>query len=163
MQQHMQKWFNSLPRRQQLAVSVAAAVVLFYLLFALVWQPMATSVDTLKRQNKAAEQSLQNIKALVAEHQQLQQSGTAQIGGSRQTLTRLIDSTARSNQLSMSRLQPSSSGDVQVRFENVEFNRILAWLNQLEMANGIVIKDLSISPTAAAGAVNISVRLHQGG
>lgn len=161
-QRPWQKWFNGLPRREQLAVFSAAMAVFCYVVYALVWQPMALTVDVLERQNKAAEQSVKNIKNLVAEYQQLQQSGSAQVRGSRQSLTRLIDSTARSNQLSMSRLQPSSSGDVQVRFENAEFNRILAWLNQLEMASGIVIKDLSVSPATAAGVVNISVRLHQG-
>ena len=158
----MQQWFNNLQRNEQLMLLVGAAAVTVYLLYVVLWRPMATSVDTLQRQNQAAEKSLHNVKRLVTEYRQLQGSGAGK-RGSRQNLTRLIDSTVKKNELTMNRFQPSSSGDVQVRFENAVFNNVLAWLNELEAGNGVIVKDLSISPGAASGLVNISVRLRQGG
>ena len=87
-------------------------------------------------------------------------SGPEATGG-KQNLTRLIDTTVKNNTLTMTRFQPSSSGEVQVRFENAVFDHILSWLHELEIGNGIVIRDLSVTNGSAIGLVNVSVRLRQ--
>lgn len=158
----MQQWFNNLKRNEQLLLLAAALLIFLYVVFYLVLRPMSASVEDMTVRNQQAEQSLQAVQQLAVEYKQLQTSG----GGSKtseQNLTRLIDGTVKSNQLTMNRFQPSSSGDVQVRFENAVFKNILAWLYQLEYGNGVQIKDLSVSPGAASGLVNVSVRLRQGG
>lgn len=139
-----------------------ALVLMAYLLFALLWRPLATEVDSLERKNLVAKQSLIAVKSLAQEFSSLQQSATANSGGASLNLTRLIDNTVKKNKLTMNRFQPSSSGDVQVRFENAVFNQILAWLHELEVGNGVAVKDLSINPGSASGLVNVSVRLRQG-
>ncbi len=159
----MQQWFNNLQRQEQLMLSLGGVVVLAYVLYALIWRPMANSVDTLQRQNQAAQESLQKMQVLAVEYKQLKGAGAGRSGGSRQNLTRLIDSSVKKNKLTMNRFQPSSSGDVQVRFENAVFNHIVAWLNELENDNGVIVKDFSVTPGVASGVVNVSVRLRQGG
>jgi general secretion pathway protein M len=159
----MQQWFKNLQRQEQLMVLLAATVTVAYLLFVLLWQPMAEAADTLQRQNEAARETLRTVQRLAAEYQQLQSAGAKAADPSKQSITRLIDSSVKTNELTMERFQPSASGDVQVRFENAAFNKILAWLNQLEVDHGVIIKDLSISPGAANGLVNVSVRIHQDG
>ena len=157
----MQQWFNGLERKEQLMLLLAAALVFLYVVFYLILTPMSASVAELNARNQQAQVSLQNVEALAQEYTQLQQSGAGK-KSSKTNLTRLIDSTVKSNGLTMNRFQPSSSGDVQVRFENAEFNNILAWLHELENGNAVLIKDLSVSPGSASGFVNVSVRLRQG-
>jgi general secretion pathway protein M len=158
----MQQWFNQLKRQEQLLLIALAAVLVIYLIVVLIWRPMATSVDSLRLQNEQSQQSLQQVKQLAAEYKLLEQSGTSR-SSSKPNLTRLIDGTVKKHQLKMSRFQPSSSGDVQVRFENAGYNNILAWLNELENSHGVLIKDLSITLGAGSGVVNVSVRMRQGG
>ena len=122
---------------------------------------MSKSAGLLTLQNKSAAESLHNVQALAEEYKTLKKSGAGQ-SGQKQNLTRLIDSTVKKNQLNMSRFQPSSSGDVQVRFENAVFNNIITWINELESEHGAVVKDLSITKGSASGLVNVSVRLRQG-
>ncbi len=58
----------------------------------------------------------------------------------------------------MSRFQPGSTGDVQIRFDNSSFDQVARWLHQLE-SEGVTVRDLAISPGASTGLVNVSVRL----
>lgn len=157
----MQQWFNNLPRREQLMLLIGGGAVLLYILFMLVLAPMSAAVSDMKRQNQAAAVTLAEVQQLAAEYQRLQQNSDRprQSGGN---LTRIIDSSVKNNQLTMSRFQPSSRGDVQVRFENAPFNNILAWLNEMESAHGIMVKDLTVGPGAGTGLVNVSVRLYRG-
>lgn len=157
----MQQWFNNLQRQEQLMLLGGGFAVALYIVFVLILGPMSKSADVLTLQNERATESLHNVQALAEEYTRLKKSGAGPTG-QKQNLTRLIDSTVKKNQLYMSRFQPSSSGDVQVRFENAVFNNIITWINELESEHGTVVKDLSITKGSASGLVNVSVRLHQG-
>ncbi|MCP3908224.1 MAG: type II secretion system protein M [Oceanicoccus sp.] len=158
----MQQWFNNLRRQEQLMLLFGSFVVLAYLLFVVILAPMSASVTRLEQQNKQAVESLVAVKELAKEYNALQKSGAGK-SGSKQNLARLIDTTVKASGLTMNRFQPSSSGDVQVRFENAVFNDVIAWIGALENDHGVLVKDLSISNGAATGLVNVSVRLRQGG
>lgn len=155
----MQQWFNNLKRQEQLSLFLLAAVLVIYLLVVLLWRPMNQSVNDLQRKNALSSESLIKVELLAEEYQALMQAGTS--GGSKQNLTRLIDSTVKQNQLSMSRFQPSSSGDVQVRFENAVYDNVISWLHELETDHSVLIKDLSITMGSQSGIVNVSVRLRK--
>lgn len=155
----MKEWFNNLRRQEQLMLLIGALVVVAYIVFVLILAPMADTRDNLQRQNVEAAQTLAEVGALANQYQSLSGVATA---GARPTvgnLTVIVDTTVKANQLKMTRFQPSSQGDVQVRFENAVFNHIVAWLNDLEVNNGVLIKDLSLTPGAGKGLVNVSVRL----
>jgi general secretion pathway protein M len=139
---------------------VLAGAVLIYILYQLAWRPLAVSNDRLKLQNSAATASLEAVAQLAAQYRELQKSG-AQVQGEGENLTQLIDRTVAAHTLHMSRFQPGSSGDVQVRLDNAPFDNVLRWLHQLETEYALTIKDLSIAPGAGSGLVNVSVRLYR--
>ena len=160
----MQRWltlFNELKPRAQLLLLGGACVLVIYLFYLLVWQPVSNAKDRVILSNRVAIEDLQDIRALAAEYRQLERSGGQRVSG--QNLSQIVDSSAARYQLSMSRFQPSSSGDVQIRFDNVSFNAIIAWLYDLESNNAVGVKDLSINPGNASGLVNVSVRLYLNG
>ena len=74
-------------------------------------------------------------------------------------LAQLVDRTVAAHQLHMSRFQPGSGGDVQVRLDNAAFAQVLRWLNVLETEQGVTIRELVIAPGSGSGFVNVSVRL----
>jgi type II secretory pathway component PulM len=136
---------------------VLAIALGLYMFFVMAWRPLATANANLMRGNSGLRESVQSITALAAEYQQLQQAGVRS-SATQETLAQLLDRTVAANQLQMSRFQPGSTGDVQIRFDNSSFDQVARWLHQLE-SEGVTVKDLAISPGAAAGLVNISVRL----
>ncbi|MFT5578301.1 MAG: general secretion pathway protein M [Paraglaciecola psychrophila] len=161
--QKQRQWFDTLNSRDQLSVLAGAVAVGLYILIVLLWSPLSQQQQSLVLQNQQAGVSLRNVEALAQQYQALQ-GGSAKKTNStgKKNLTSLIDRLVKANGLQMKRFQPSSSGDVQLRFENAVFNNIVMLLHQLETDNAIAIKDLSISPGSAIGLVDISVRLSGG-
>ena len=52
-------------------------------------------------------------------------------------------------------------GDIQVRLENAVFDELLAWLDELENREGLLVTEVAITPSAAVGRVNVTVRIAQ--
>jgi general secretion pathway protein M len=157
----MQHWFYSLKRQEQIVLLFGIVVVFSYLLYVVVLRPLSAAVERLEQKNEVASRSLNVVEALSKEYQSLKKKSESEATEGKQNLTRLIDTTVKNNTLTMTRFQPSSSGEVQVRFENAVFDNILSGLHELEVGNGIVIKDLSVTNGSAIGLVNVSVRLRQ--
>jgi general secretion pathway protein M len=145
-------------RDQGMLIALAAAIVV-YLLVVVAWRPLAQANRSLQQANAVLRDSVQNINQLAAEYRQLQQSGSGKGAVSTESLAQLLDRTVAAQQLQMSRFQPGSNGDVQVRFDNSAFDQIVRWLHQLESEHTVTVRDLSVTPGAAPGLVNVSVRL----
>lgn len=153
----LQKLQQQLSLRDQKMLALLAGAVLLYLLYQIFLHPLATANARLTAQNSAAQNSLAEVTQMAAQLRALQQ--TPQNGASGENLTQLVDRLVAANQLHMSRFQPGSSGDVQVRLDNVAFDQTLRWLNELESGNGVVVRELVVAPGAGSGLVNVSVRL----
>ncbi len=156
----MQSWFVRLDRREQLSLLVLAAVIGLYLVWVLLWSPIAALRDRMAEQNTAAAAALVRVDTLVAELQQARASSGP--GGQRSNLAAVVNqSTGRFN-LPVSRLQPGSRGDLQVRLENARFADLVAWLHQLELGEGLVLEEVAITQAGSAGFVNATIRIGQG-
>jgi len=155
----LSRW-QQLSLRDQTLLIVLGAVLVLYLLYQMLWRPLATANERLRVQNAAAAQSLANVTQLAAQYRELQHnSGKNQSQG--QNLAQVVDQTVAANELHMSRFQPGSNGDVQVRLDNAPFDQVVRWLHQLESTHGVSIKEMSVAPGGGSGLVNISVRLYR--
>jgi len=154
-----EKWQQQWSLRDQAMLALLAGVVLLYLIYQLLWHPLATANQQMRQQNLAAANSLNAVTQMAAQLRVLQQSATPTANSSTENLTQLIDRTVAANQLHMSRFQPGSSGDVQVRLDNAAFDQVIRWLNDLESTQGVTTRELVIAQGSAAGLVNVSVRL----
>ena len=154
--------FRELNLRDQAMLIVLAGFLVFYMAYQMAWRPLANANRNLAQSNSVLRDSVQNMTQLAAQFQQLQQAGARSGNGSagtQENLAQLLDRTVAAQQLQMSRFQPGSTGDVQIRFDNSPFDNVIRWLNQLESEGGVTVKDLSISPGSTTGLVNVSVRL----
>lgn len=153
-----EKLQQQLSMRDQAMLALLAGALLLYALYQALWHPLAQSNQRLTEQNVAVAQSLSSVTQMAAQLRELQQRG-AQSNVSSENLTQLVDRTVAANSLHMSRFQPGSSGDVQVRLDNVAFDQVLRWLNELETVQSVTIRELVIAPGSGSGLVNVSVRL----
>jgi general secretion pathway protein M len=152
---------QQLSLRDQAMLALLVAALLLYVLYQVLWQPLASSNRRLVSQNTAATQSLANMNQLAAKYRELQLGNAKNNASGGESLTQLVDETVASNNLHMSRFQPGSSGDVQVRLDNANFDQVLRWLHELENKHSVTIRELGISPGSGSGLVNISVRLYR--
>jgi Type II secretory pathway, component PulM len=50
-----------------------------------------------------------------------------------------------------------------VRFESVEYDALVRWIYRIEVVDGLVIVDASISQAGRSGGVNATLRLAKAG
>ena len=151
-----QKFF-AMPQRDQMALGLLVIAVVLFGFYQLAWAPLVDKEKSLTSANASLRTSVANVQQLATEYKKLKGSGSATASSA--SLPRLIDSTARANQLKLGRVQPNSTGDVQVRFDDAVFDQVLTWLNELESKHGVTIKELNINPGKDTGLVNANVRL----
>jgi type II secretory pathway component PulM len=157
----MNKWLLRFNTREQLSLLIMSAAVALYVVFAWVWAPLDSARDDLALRNQSTVELLQRVDAMVSEVQALKAAGG---GTARQrNLTSLINQTTRSQNLSVTRLQPTSRGDIQVRMEGAVFDDVMTWLHVMEQLERLVIQELSLTKAGGSGLINLTVRLSQGG
>ncbi|MEM9256864.1 MAG: type II secretion system protein GspM [Pseudomonadota bacterium] len=156
----MKEWFAQLNQREQVSVLVLAVVVALYLLYVLVWSPLDDRRDQLASQNTAIAESLTRVDAMASEVVHLRSSnGQSNRGG--RNLMALVNQSTSQLQLPVSRLQPNSRGEIQVRLESAAFDDLLQWLYQMEYEEGLLVREVSITQTGTVGRVNATVRIAQ--
>jgi len=157
----MNKWYSSLNQREQMSLLLLAVVVGIYFLYLLIWSPLIRSRDDMILRNQSVSSSLVRVDAMVSEVLLLRESGAGNT--SRRNLTSLINQSTSRMKLQVSRLQPNSRGELQVRLENASFDDILAWLYEMEYSQGLLVREVSLTQSGSAGRVNASIRIAQGG
>lgn len=157
----MKEWFAGLNQREQMSVLVLGLVVALYLLYMLVWSPLNDLRDDMARQNRGVAGALKRVDALASEVIQLRQDGGTRTP--RRNLTALVNQSTAQYALEVSRLQPNSSGELQVRLEGAAFDDLIAWLHQLEFGHSLLLREVSITQSGATGRVNATVRIGQAG
>ncbi len=156
----MKNWLARFNTREQLSLLALAIAVPLYLLYMLAWSPLVSKRDDMALRNTATAESLARVDALVSQLFTLRQYGGAQ--RARRNMASVVNQTSAAAGLSVSRLQPNARGDIQVRFESADYSQLMAWLYEVEYGQGLIVREVSVSQTGAAGRVNASIRLGQG-
>ena len=157
----MKEWFSQLNQREQLSLLLLSLALLVYLLYILVLSPLESEREQLIPQNSAVIESQGRVDAMVSQLLQLREGGAK--AGAKRNLTSVINQSTSRLQLPVMRLQPNSRGEIQVRIENASFNDVLKWLNEMEYTESLLVREVSVTPAASAGRVNITVRIAEAG
>jgi general secretion pathway protein M len=152
----LNRWRQYNLREQAMLLLGAALVGAFLFWFALL-KPVQSAVERQQLLNQASQSSLQRVRQLAAQLQQLQSSGSGESRGG--DLIQLVDSSLRQNNLRMSGFQPGSDGSVSLRFDNVLYGGLLQWLYEMEINQGVVVEELSLRQGNAVGEVAATVRM----
>ncbi len=152
----MKNAFLQLEPRQQLLVAggavVAAAAISATLLIALHNRHAAAERDVV-----AAQVSLNEVNALVAELQTLQRSNGSTSTGD---LAALVSRSLQSFGLQPSRLQQNSADELQLRLDAVPFADAIAWLAALEELPGVTVVRASFNQ-GPNGTASLSLSLRR--
>lgn len=155
----MKEWFAGLNQREQMSLLALGIALALYLVYMVAWAPLAERRSALAVQNESVAQSLQRVDAMVSEIIRLREGGGA--SASRRNLTALVNQSTGRHGLQVSRLQPNSRGDIQVRLENAVFDDLLAWLNDVENREALLVTEIAITRSGNVGRVNATIRISQ--
>jgi general secretion pathway protein M len=153
-------WFSRYNPREQLLLFAMAFFLVAYLLYFVVLAPVGAMRDEMTARNDAALEVLQRVDAMVSEVLRLRNTGEGV--SQKRNLTTLINQSTSALGLPVSRLQPNSRGEIQVRVENASFDDLLKWLHDMEFSQGLLVREVSITQAGSPGRINASVRIAQG-
>jgi general secretion pathway protein M len=160
----MKDWFLALESRERLFVAVGGALLVVFLLWAVLLSPLfgasaaaASRIDT-KRNTLAF---LRSAAAELAGATDLPVAGPDLTG---QSLVVVVDRSAREIGLgaALTRNQPVGEDGIRVRLENASFDAVTRWLAALSASSGLAIESASFDRTPDEGRVNASLVLRQG-
>jgi general secretion pathway protein M len=155
----MRDWFEALEPRERLFVGGGAVVVAIAVFWGLIWMPLDRGQHGAQADVLNWEQSLTELRQLVAQPQVA--NGTQ--GRSRVTSTQspvvIVDSTLRNRSLGQpKRSQPTPNG-IRVEFENIAFDDLVLWLGDLSSQFGMEVQAGSLSVAAQSGPGRINATL----
>ncbi len=147
--------YEALQPREQTLVSIAAVMVAVALLYSAIWQPVV-------RHHKAVAEELQSARAIATSlaqaevDQRFAAPPSAAIVGSEVSLLTAVDQAAKNGTLKKppARLQPDGEDQARIWFEDVEFDSLLRWMNELQNRYGVRIDVADIERRPTPGLVN---------
>lgn len=151
-------WLAQASSREQLTLGLGAIALVIYLLFVGVLDPLRQDLDQQLHRNQASQEALQRMRIMAANWINRDQ-GEGQAGSA--SIVELVDRSMRQHNIRMSGMQPSGSSDVRLRMDQVNFDSLLAWLYDMEITEGVQVRDLSVAAGADPGTVVVNVRLHK--
>lgn len=153
------RWFYGRQASEQKMLAGFGLLITVSVLWVALWNPLSAWRDLSFHRHQNAQQL---HTWLLANEAAAQQSSAATPSRAR-SLTPIITRAATSVEMVVSRLQPEPNGVVSVVLQQQQFNKIVAWLAQMEENNGVSVERASVdSPNSseAPGYVNAQLRLN---
>lgn len=154
--------YLNLSRRDQLAVQLLGVALAAFLVYALIWRPVASYADA------AEAAALQEKAALVwmKENEAKARSVATTLGGDSsaglpqgQSLISVIGNSARNFDLELQRFEPRGEDQVNVWLDKIEFNQMMLWLETLREQSGIVVSQINVDRTDVSGQISARISL----
>ncbi len=162
----MKSWWLEKTPREQMALVIATAALLLFLIYLLAWQPFVEAVEQKRQQARSQQITLDWMEQNLGEIQRLRNlrraTGATQ---SNEALLTLVDRTAKQSQLrqQIQRIKPQGDDSVQLWVEQAAFDTLLKWLAELSVQHGIQIESINIDRQDLPGIVNARLVLQREG
>ena len=145
-------WYHSLGNRDRMAVHLLGAFVLAILFYLAIWQPIQDWNEAAKR--SFARQS--SLLEWMRQHEDAaRRSGpatqSARSGGS---LLGLVASSAKKHNITLNRYQPEGSDAVSVTLNDESFDALIAWIDELNRAQGVTVRQFNVSGRNESGRIS---------
>ncbi|HEY0634212.1 MAG TPA: type II secretion system protein M [Gammaproteobacteria bacterium] len=156
-------WRNLQPREQRILLGGAVAMILL-LIYLLAWEPYQKEMARLRESVAAKRVDLQVMQQAAAEIEALRRSGAGGQLPAGQSIMGVVDSSAKRFNVGagIKRIQPEGERSVKVWAEQVPFDDLIRWLDELQKSSGIIIYTLSIERQETNGLVNVRMELRSG-
>ncbi len=160
----MKDWFYSLEARERIFVLAGGVAVTLALLYAFLWTPLDQGHRNLQESVASWERSLAELRPMRGMRPAATSAGPRN-AGSQQTPVVIVDQTLRARGLdrALRRSQPTTSNGIRVEFENVAFDDLVLWLDDLGSQYGMQVASgsLSTSSQVAPGRINATLTLER--
>lgn len=146
-----ERWL-ALNLREQRLILAMGSVVVFFLLYTLIWKPLNNNIDSATSKVSRYQKLQTLVNTETARFKSI--AGTGSKARSSGSLSSIVNRTAGRNQIDIARMQPKGD-DIQVWVDEVSFNQLLTWLEQLSTRENITVKTIDLINTDQPGVVKV--------
>jgi len=154
MVEQIKNWWDGTTEREQQVTIFSVLVIFIAALYFLLWLPFANDLAANQARLKKTEQTLQWVETNATK---LINAG---VGGNKKSsrkknLSQLINSTAKSNKIDISRIQ-NGKGKVDVWINKVEFDKFVKWTTALQNQYQVHIKSVDLTRDNEQGLIKVN-------
>jgi len=157
----MKTWFAGLSSRERMMVLSMTVVVVVFLLYLMIIEPITNNYERNKKNVATAIQTVEWMESASYQIKQLHGGKKTVKAKGKQFVLGVVDRSIRKAGLSsvMKRVQPEGDKGVRVWFEKASFDNLMKWLAIVERQHGLVVDEINIEKTDSIGLVNVRVFL----
>ncbi len=155
----IKNWWAEASSRDQLAIVILGIAIAIYTLYVGVLSSFTDMRVEQERRVEAQKNAYERVKNLAAELDSIQNGNDFNDGGS--SVEKNVQSSIAQNGLRVSGFDASGRSGIRVRFETVDYEKLLAWLYDLEISQGLRLKDVTIAGLSDPGLVSASVLIQK--
>ena len=153
LQQGKERW-HSISAREQMLIGVAAPLLVIWILWYGMVQPVFDRHDEVQLELRNNQQMLNRVKNTASEIVRLQAEGAVITERPNLPLDQLINRSASDKGLRVTGVR-SQQNRLQVSLANASFDQLMEWLVELEQTSNVVIEQLRVEKTREEGVVSI--------
>lgn len=146
-----ERWLQLNLREQRLVIAMAS-VVLVFILYSMIWAPLNDNIDAVTKKVERRQELLTWIQKSTTIYKNAVGSGAS--NNRNTSLSSLVNKTASRNNIAITRMQPQGE-NIQVWIDEVPFDNLLKWLEQLSTKEGLKVKSIDITNAEQTGVVKI--------
>ncbi|PCK08146.1 MAG: general secretion pathway protein GspM [Alteromonadaceae bacterium] len=156
----LKEWWEQASSKDQLYLVAGGGCLALYLLFVGVLQPIQDKRDKQMVRLQAQQDSLERVRVMAAQYQaNKESSNTANTSGG--NVENIVQRSLSPAGLSASSMDASGGSGVRLRFNDAPFDKVLDWLYDMEVSQGLQVRDLNVANGEGTGTVSVNIRLHQ--
>lgn len=164
-QQHtgkMKDWLSRLTSQERRILGFGSAIVSVLLVYALIWSPFISHLNTMRKRIKTGEQTLAWMQAADIKIQKLAgQDKAASKDISPVALMSVLQKEINQNTLgqSLKQLKQASNDTIEIDFKQVEFDKVISFLIQTLKQYHVTVDQFSATAGAKPGIVDTQLIL----
>lgn len=152
-------WWNEASPRDQLSVVVLGVAVILYVGYSFILTPVMTMRDNQEQRVESQLAAYERVKNLAAQWKLHQTAGKNTNRAA--TIEKAVEASFATHGLRVSGFDASGRSGIRVRFDNVAYETFIAWAHDLEISQGLKMKDVSIAGTSSPGMVSASILIQK--
>ena len=159
----MKAWFMQLAARERHLVIAGATLLMIFLLYLLVWEPLIKHRQELRKTVKEQQVLVEWMQQASRAAAQLHAARGSTVGKlpAGQSLLAVVDQSAKSSGLgaAMKRVEPEGQDIVRVWFEQAKFDELIRWLEGMQLNFGVGVVSIVLERQDQPGLINARVTL----
>lgn len=155
----LKTWWADASPRDQMSVLVLGVFLLIYIAFNYVLMPVVEMKDKQVNRVEAQSAAYERVKNLAAQVKSKNEGNAS--GPSKSSIEKIVERSFSQHGLRVTGFDASGRSGIRVRFEQAEYSKLLAWMHDMEIAQGLRFKDVSVANSNNPGKVTASILIQK--